>query len=103
MQRLLIHGQYTAMSATPKFIGLAENPHTISAEVAFRHSAIQGYRHTQSSCSGVSPWPIQLARDTPALVASNNSLPRPGRRSRRRPTIGLVRLDQLRILSVWSI
>ena len=31
--------------------GLAENPHTILAEVAFRHSAIQGYRHAQSSCS----------------------------------------------------
>ena len=49
--------------------GLTENPHTIPAEVAFHYSAIQGYQHTQFSCSEALSQPVQLVRDTPVPAA----------------------------------
>ena len=35
---------------SPRFISLADNLNITTAEVAFRYSSIQGFRHTHSSC-----------------------------------------------------
>ena len=56
-----MRGRSTAMPATSRFVGLAENPISVPAEVAFCHSAIQGIGipipAAQGYYRGRSSWP----------------------------------------------